>query len=44
MSKTINATRKHGRRTFPMLAAVGLVAGYGVSGAAAYWLSAALRM
>ena len=44
MSKTITATRKFGRRAFPMLAALVLVAGYGISGAAAFWLSAALRM
>ncbi len=44
MSKTITATRKFGRRAFPMLAALVLVAGYGVSGAAAFWLGAALRM
>ncbi len=44
MSKTITATMKLSRRALPMLAALVLVAGYGISGAAAFWLSLALRM
>ncbi len=44
MSKTITATMKLSRRAFPLLAAFEPVAGYGVSGAAAFWLSLALRM
>ena len=44
MSNTAIETKKLGRRALPLLAELALVAGYGVSGAAAYWLGLALRM